>query len=133
MIETILRKDILKLEWGSWEVITRKGRFEKGGRWEEELKLRVAKTRNPSITFEEGIVLSDKDIDKEGNERGNTLRGYHYIAALQNDVQIYFMFSLGDDSKMRWRVLSDDCVSFCRDFPSKISAITKLIELTTAF
>lgn len=79
--------------------------------------------------LEEGIILEDYYIDSGGNKSVNTNQGYHFISLLKNDKQIYFMFKIKYNGKVNgWRVLSDDALSYIKDYKTKKEALKDLIS-----
>ena len=112
----------IQLSWKNWEEVERKGRFKEGGHWKNRVRTRQAAA--PPLCFEEGIILESSSFDKGGNETHDQYVGYHYLALLLNGKQIYFAFAFPGG----WRILSDDAVSYVRDYSSMSAALGDLIE-----
>lgn len=116
---------------GKWFVETRKGKIEGGGSYEEKERVRILNRENGKRIIE-AIVLSDVHIDSGGNRSTDTHKGYHYVALLEGKKQLSFAVDFTKSPfyihRKLWRVLSDDCLSFCRDVKTKKEAIELLAE-----
>ena len=115
------------MEFSKWKITHRSGKFKEGREWSQQVKIRTSVTIGGTRCFlEEGIILTDCNKDSEGNKSENTHKGYHYISFMRLNKQIYFAFR----HKKGWRVLSDDAVSYVRDYKTRKRAITHLIRLS---
>ena len=115
------------MDFGKWENKERSGKFkDRGGVWNHKIKVRTSPVLwNTGCFLEEGVILSSRYSDKEGNENIDNNVGYHYISLLKDWKQAYFAFK----HSRGWRVLSDDALTFVADFKTKSRVIVTLISL----
>jgi hypothetical protein len=113
------------MEFSKWKITERNGKFREGGNWRQQVRIRTSMMIGGTGCFlEEGIILSDWNTDSQGNKSQNTHKGYHYISLMRLNQQTYFAFN----HKRGWRVLSDDALTYVKDYKTKKEAVTDLIK-----
>lgn len=113
------------MEFSKWKITDRSGKLKEGGNWWQQARIRTSMMIAGTGCFlEEGIILSNWNTDSQGNKSENTHKGYYYISLMRLNEQIYFAFK----HKRGWRVLSDDALTYVKDFKTKKEAVADLIK-----